>query len=200
MKQMKTFVFDADGVVCVGAPFSRALEREYKIPAWRLAEFFAGPFPDCIVGRRDLKEAVALHLSAWGWPGSVEDLLAFWFRSEYSVCPRIIDCVRTLRRRGHGCVLGTNQEKYRTAYLSREMGLDGEFDRIFASCELGAAKPEEAFFRGIEGHLAWRPSDFYLIDDNEKNVVGARSAGWEAIHYKGADDIAKIMEAAEVDS
>src|SRR5947199_55891 len=70
--QMKTFVFDADGVICVGESFSVALERKHEIPRERLASFFTEAFPGCVLGRRDLKEAIAPYAAEWGWRKSVE--------------------------------------------------------------------------------------------------------------------------------
>jgi putative hydrolase of the HAD superfamily len=193
---MKTFVFDADGVVCIGESFSLALEKQHRISREQLAPFFSGPFPECVLGRRDLKDEISAHATAWGWRESVDELLTFWFQQEHVVCPAMLACVRTLRRRGHLCVLGTNQERYRAAYLRREMGLAGEFDHIFPSCELGAAKPSMAFFTGIQGRLKFSPGNLCLIDDSEQNVAGARAAGWSAIWYRGTSDIPAIEKEA----
>lgn len=196
---MKTFVFDADGVVCVGSSFSMALEREHRISRERLAPFFAGPFTECILGLRDLKAELALHIGDWGWRGSVDELLAFWFRSEHVVCSQLLSCVRALRQMGHGCVLGTNQEKYRAEYLRREMRLAEEFDHVLPSCELRAAKPSGAFFHAVQERLRQAPNALCLIDDSERNVAGARAAGWRAIWYRGTADISAIKaEAGEV--
>ena len=189
---MKTFVFDADGVICVGESFSVVLERRHQIPRERLASFFAGPFAECVLGRRDLKEAIASYLVEWGWRESVEDLLAFWFQCEDVISLEALGCVRSLRKKGHRCVLGTNQEKYRTGYLRCQMGLVEEFDQIFASCELGVAKPSAAFFSAIQEHLKVPTSSLCLIDDSERNVAAARGAGWRGVWYRGLNDIAAI--------
>ncbi|MEJ1972059.1 MAG: HAD-IA family hydrolase [Lacunisphaera sp.] len=193
---MKTFVFDADGVICVGESFSAALEARHHIPHEHLMSFFNGPFPECIRGRLDLKEVITPYLVEWGWPRSVEDLLAFWFTCEHVLCSEALACVRALTRKGHVCVLGTNQEKYRAAYLRREMRLAEEFDRIFVSCDLGAAKPAVAFFAHIQEQLQCPPRSLCLVDDSEKNVAGARAAGWHAIWYRGVASLSAIEQVA----
>jgi putative hydrolase of the HAD superfamily len=193
---MKIFVFDADGVICVGESFSVALERKHKIPREVSASFFTGAFPECVLGRRDLKEAIASYAIEWGWRNSVEDLLAFWFHWEHVISLEAVECVRSLRKKGHVCVLGTNQEKYRTSYLRNEMRLAGEFDQIFASCELGVAKPSAAFFSSIQKHLEVPTSSLCLIDDSEGNVVAAKKCGWGGVWYRGLKDIAVIQEEA----
>lgn len=189
-----TFVFDADGVVCVGRSFSAALAHEHQIPRERLASFFAGPFPECLLGRRDLKAVLASSAGEWGWRGSVEELLAFWFRSEHVISTEVLACVRSLRNQGHRCVLGTNQEQYRTSYLRREMQLAAEFDQIFASCELGAAKPSAEFFSRIQDHLNVPADALCLIDDSARNVAAAKIAGWRGIWYRGVSDLAALEQ------
>jgi putative hydrolase of the HAD superfamily len=189
---MKAFVFDADGVVCVGTRFSVALERGYGISRERLAAFFSGPFADCLVGRRDLKKALVSVLPTWGWHASVDAFLRFWFEQEHVICREALACVRELRKRGHLCVLGTNQEKHRAAYLRREMGLEVEFDHVLPSCEIGAAKPSEEFFAAVELSVGKPPRELCLIDDSERNVIGAKTCGWRAIWYRGKADLKKI--------
>jgi putative hydrolase of the HAD superfamily len=193
---MKTFVFDADGVICVGRSFSVSLEHEHQIPRERLAAFFTGPFSECVLGQRDLKEVVASCAVEWGWRGSVEDLLAFWFQSEHVISMAALECVRSLRRKGHACVLGTNQEKYRTSYLRHEMQLALEFDQVFASCELGVAKPSGEFFSRIQERLQVAADGLCLVDDSEKNVAAAKCSGWRGVWYRGLNDIAAIEQEA----
>jgi putative hydrolase of the HAD superfamily len=187
---VKTFIFDADGVLCVGDRFDTALEKQYRIPRARLA-----PFSECVLGRRDLKEALLPHVAEWGWQGSVEELLAFWFQGEHVVCAEALACVRALRKKGHVCALGTNQEKHRAAYMRREMRLTEEFDHVFFSCEIGAAKPDIAFFSYVEEHLRYPASEICLIDDAERNVMAARTVGWNAIWYRDVTDLSVLEKA-----
>jgi putative hydrolase of the HAD superfamily len=193
---MKTFVFDADGVICVGESFGVFLEREHQIPRDRLISFFTEPFPECVLGRRDLKEVIAPYAVEWGWRGSVEDLLTFWFQREHVISMEVLACVRSLRKKGHVCVLGTNQEKYRTSYLRREMQLAAEFDHIFASCELGVAKPSMEFFFSIQEHLKVPAEGLCLVDDSERNVAAAKIAGWRGVLFRGPSDITAIEKEA----
>jgi putative hydrolase of the HAD superfamily len=193
---MKTFVFDADGVICIGGSFSVFLEREHQIPRERLMPFFTGPFRECVLGRRDLKEVITPYAIEWGWRSSVEELLALWFQCEHVICMEALECVRSLRKKGHVCVLGTNQEKYRTDYLRRVMRLAAEFDQVFASCELGAAKPSTDFFLGIQDHLNVPSYGLCLVDDSERNVAAARIIGWRGVWYRGPRDVAVIEKEA----
>ena len=40
------------------------------------------------------------------------------------------------------------------------------FDQKFYSCRLGAAKPDEAYFRSLLAHLEFPPEAALFLDDN----------------------------------
>jgi len=125
--------------------------------------------------------------------------MSYWpsgFQQENQITQEVVDCARTLRGRGHRCVLGTNQEKYRAAYLWDHMKLSERFDGIFPSCDLGAAKPLPEYFAAIQKRLGKPASCFLLIDDTEKNVIAAQAVGWDAIHFKGIEDVDAVLNAA----
>lgn len=191
---MKAFVFDLDGVICVGPRFTHSLERAYGIAHARWVPFFGGPFLDCLVGRRDLKAELAEAAPQLGWTGGVDALLKFWFEMEQVVCAEALACVAALRTRGHPCYLGTNQERYRSDYLATEMGLAAKFDGIHSSSRIGHAKPSLDYFRAVQEHVG--SSDLVLIDDSIDNVRAAETCGWSALHYHDTRDLPRILAAA----
>ena len=193
LEKMKNFVFDADGVICIGAKFGVALEKEYGIPAARLKAFFADSFFDCVTGRSDLKQRLTPVLPSFGWPSTVDAFLQFWFERENVLCPDALACVQTLRQRGHRCYLGTNQEAYRVAYMRNAMGLERAFDTVFPSCEVGAAKPAPQYFEEVRRRIDCPRESLFLIDDSLRNVAAAKSCGWRALHYRGTADLTKIL-------
>jgi putative hydrolase of the HAD superfamily len=191
---MRAFVFDLDGVICVGPRFTQVLEREHGIAHTGWAPFFAGPFLECLVGRRDLKVELAAVAPQLGWASGVDELLKFWFESEKVVCAEAMACVDALRARGHRCYLGTNQERYRSDYLATEMGLAARFDGIYASSRIGHAKPSLDYFRAVQEHIG--SSDIVLIDDSLPNVRAAEVGGWRALQYRDQRDIPRVLAAA----
>ena len=193
---MKNFVFDADGVICIGEKFGVALEKEYGLPATRLSAFFADSFPDCVAGRSDLKQQLSNVLPSIGWPSTVDVFLQFWFDRENVLCPDALACVQTLRQQGHRCFLGTNQEAYRAAYLRNTMGLERAFDAIFPSCEVGLAKPAPLYFEEVRRRLDCPRDSLMLIDDSIRNVAAAKSCGWRSLHYRGPADLRKVLAVA----
>jgi len=91
-----------------------------------------------------------------------------------------LDLVRALRRGGYGVHLGTNQESYRAAHMREVLGYDGLFDVSCYSCELGAAKPDPAFFTEAVRRIGAEPAAILFIDDSGGNVAAAREAGLSA--------------------
>ena len=76
------------------------------------------------------------------------------------------------------------------------MRLAEEFGHVFVSCELGAAKPDIAFFGRVEEQLQSPASAICLIDDSERNVMAAKAVGWSAIWYRGVADLSAVEKAA----
>jgi FMN phosphatase YigB (HAD superfamily) len=67
--------------------------------------------------------------------------------------------------------------------------LAGSFERVLASCHLGARKPEPAFFAALLATLDLPASTVLFVDDREENVVAARTAGLAAHRFLGAGEL-----------
>jgi putative hydrolase of the HAD superfamily len=173
-------MFDADGVlqavpggwIAVAEPYfgERALEflqRSYEAELPTLA------------GQGDHLAIVAATLADFGVTLPVADIYrAIWLCMEPAVAS--LDLVRDLRRAGYGVHLGTNQEPYRAAHMREALGYDSLFDVSCYSCELGAAKPDPAFFLEAARRIGAEPATILFIDDTTPNVAGARAAGLAA--------------------
>ncbi|MFD0689956.1 HAD-IA family hydrolase [Actinomadura fibrosa] len=91
----------------------------------------------------------------------------------FEVDLRLLGAVRRLRARGH-----------RTALLSNSWGndypgelLEGAFDQVLISGELGMRKPQPEIFRYAAGRLGVAPGESVFVDDLAANVAGAARAG-----------------------
>ncbi len=182
---VKIIVFDADGMVITGERFSSRFSRTHNIPMKKLDEFFDNEFKDCIIGKKDLKKAIAPYLQKWNYSGTTEELLYFWHAESYRTDPEIIAAIKTARTKGIYCVLATNQEKYRLAYMKNEMGLSRVFDDIIASCEVGEKKPKPTFLDALMERLpvGTNKKEVLYFDDREDNIVIAKDYGLSARLY-----------------
>ena len=63
------------------------------------------------------------------------------------------------------------------------LGYDDLLDVSCYSCELGAVKPESAFFDRALHLIGARPEEVLFVDDSLPNVEGARANGLAAEHW-----------------
>ncbi len=96
-------------------------------------------------------------------------------------------------------LVGKVAEGYRTAVLSNTNALhwEGQVDaeviqtlchETFLSYQLGLLKPDEEVYVQVADDLEVDPQRIVFLDDNQINVDGARSAGWNAYVVVGPDE------------
>ncbi|MBZ8133351.1 2-haloalkanoic acid dehalogenase [Afifella sp. IM 167] len=67
---------------------------------------------------------------------------------------------------------------------------------ITVSAELGLIKPDPEIFHRHAEAFGLDPAATFFIDDSEANVDGARRAGWQAVHFTGAEKLrADLLQA-----
>lgn len=173
-------MFDADGVlqelpggwIAAAEPYFgertlEFLERAYEAQLPMLA------------GQGDHMATLAVLVTDFGVTAPVADIFrSIWLAMEPAAASFAL--VRALRLGGYGVHLGTNQERYRAAHMREVLGYDGLFDVSCYSCELGAAKPELAFFTEAARRIGAAPAAILFIDDTARNVAAAREAGLAA--------------------
>jgi putative hydrolase of the HAD superfamily len=150
----KCILFDADGVIIHTEMFSVQYQKEFDVPMDVLLPFFKGVFKDCLIGKVDLKQVIQPYLSQWNWVGDVDGFLQYWFKAEHNVDERMVSLITELRKNAVYCYLATNQEKYRTEYMRKEMGFGDIFDGIFSSADIGCKKPDREFYEFIFREVA----------------------------------------------
>ncbi|HBB36845.1 MAG: hypothetical protein UX02_C0003G0045 [Candidatus Moranbacteria bacterium GW2011_GWC1_45_18] len=196
--EVKAIIFDADGVVINSSGyFSVQYEKEFGVSNDVMAPFFKGIFQEAVAGRADLKELLVPEIKKWKWKGTIDELLEWWFKAEHYVDERIAKEIRRLQKKGIKCCLGTKQEKYRAAYIRKDMGFEKIFDDLYISCEIGHKKPEKEFFEFIQNDLAKkysiRKNEIMLWDNKEENIAASKKLGWQSYLYEGFDGFQKTI-------
>lgn len=189
-----TLLFDVDGVLLVGEPWSKDLPTTYGITTAMLAPFFKDAFPACLTGKADLKEELAPYLPRWNWPLAVDDFIDYWFR-HYTLDQMLLKHIQQLRQNGTRCYLATQQERYRTDYLLHTLGFAQQFDGAFSSVDLGFLKTDAAFFEAVLRFFdPCRPTEILFWDDSAANVAMARSVGLQAEIYNNFANFLAAMK------
>lgn len=174
-------LWDADGVL-----------QSTPAHSWDLAVQIVAQFPDALIGapinEHDIR-AAARHL---GLGESIEEILAVWLT--FDVLSPALDVVSRVRATGTACYLATNQDTYRAACMRDKTRYSEVLDGSYYSCDIGVAKPTTAFFEHIVADLGLAPGQLLFLDDQPKNVIGARSAGLNAERWAHTDGATRLRE------
>ena len=180
-------MFDADGVLQeLPGGWIAAAEPYFGVRALEFLQRSYDAQMPTLSGQGDHLANLTVVLAEFGITAALEDVYRdIWLRTEPA--PASLAVVRALREHGYGVHLGTNQERYRAAHMREALGYDALFDVSCYSCELGAAKPDPAFFAEAVRRIGAEPAVILFIDDTTQNVAAARDAGLTAEQWTLTD-------------
>lgn len=190
---IKVIIFDADGMLVRGERFSSRFSRDFNVPMEKIRLFFDNEFKDCILGKKDLIEEIKPYLTLWGYNGTVEEILDYWFARDRVIDKDVLEAVEHFRKDGKICILATNQEKHAATFLRKEMGLEKIFDFIVASSDIGYKKPQVEFFEEIFKKLPGiKKEEILFFDDRPENIEGVKNFSMQTRLYKNIKDLKNI--------
>jgi putative hydrolase of the HAD superfamily len=105
--------------------------------------------------------------------------------------------VRDVRAAGRPVALATNATDRLGADLIA-LGLAGEFDAVVNSAEVGVRKPAREFFVAACVALGVPLDRCLVVDDDDRDVRGARAAGLPAYRWTGAGDVPYLRAALDL--
>lgn len=194
-KPFKALLLDVDGVLLQQPKlFSEMYAQKYNVDLKKLLPFYSSPeFLASSVGKYDLKQAILDHQDKWQWPDSVDLLLDEWFEAERFPNRPLLRLVKTLRQQGLKVVIVTQQEKYRSNYLKKNV-FRGCYDKFFVSCDFGIHKDTVEFWKEVVERLAPLATTELIYFDDKKSLVDlANSVGIDAHVYESADQVERLI-------
>jgi putative hydrolase of the HAD superfamily len=162
-----------------GSVLAAAFERELLQPALLgqlTHEQWAENVAAALVDRHGIdKQAARRAVDGWlAYHGAVDaDVLAF---------------VEQVRAAGVPVGLATNATSRLDADLAA-LGLSDAVDAVVNSSVVGVHKPTKEFFREVCAALNRPPDRCLFVDDDDRNVRGARAAGLSAYRWNGPADL-----------
>ncbi|MBN1168476.1 HAD-IA family hydrolase [Candidatus Woesebacteria bacterium] len=196
MNNIKAVILDADGVVIKDHEyFSVRYKRDFgkSLKDEVITNFFKNEYKKTAVGKADLKELLEKRLDEWGWKGTVDELLKYWFEGERDVNKKVLEIAKNLREKGVKIGLASDNERYRAEYLFDEVGLEYYFDYMFFSCFLGFTKSDPKFFEYVINKLKFKPQQIIYFDDDQENVDVAKGVGIDARLYESVSQLSELL-------
>lgn len=116
------------------------------------------------------------------------EMVPYAYDDSVAVMERLIDA-------GHDVTMLTNfaadtfsEARERFPFLKKPRG-------VTVSGEVGLIKPDRAIYDHHAATFGLEPSATIFIDDSQKNVDGAKAAGWQAVLFTGADRLERDLQA-----
>ncbi len=193
---IKAILFDLDGLVLKKQKklFSQRFSEEWNISYEEVSKFFLNEFRECSFGKADLKEKISPYLIKWGYVGTVDDFLKFWFEGESNIDEEVLKIIDDLRLSNIKCYVATRQEKYRKEYLLEKVGLKDHFDGIFCTCDIGYDKWQTEYWIFVFKELSLEPKEIMFFCDSQKNIDSANNLGVEAYFYQGISSLKEKLK------
>lgn len=194
----RCLMLDVDGVLVHsrnGGSWADDIRRDLGIDPEQLSSsFFIPHWPDVIIGRTSLEDALAAALPSLSSVLTIEDFIGYWFERDSMIDEAVLQDVRALKTKGIAVFLATNQEHRRARYLMANVGLKDEVDGIIYSAAIGAKKPSPAFFETAERQSGFGAEEIVFVDDTKANVEAARERGWTAQHWTEGQRLSALLK------
>jgi HAD superfamily hydrolase (TIGR01509 family) len=194
MKTPRFFYFDL-GMVLVEFDFQRMLKQMGDVSGISPEQVWAALYNDGLQrsyesGKVSSDEFYQLYCARIGARPDRDALRRaateiFWFNAP------MLPIVAQLRQAGYRLGILSNTCELHWQYCFEKYRIIAEgFDVYAVSYRVGATKPDAAIFRAAAELANCRPEEIFFVDDIPGHVGGAKTAGFDAIVYQSAAQIA----------
>lgn len=193
MSNIRHIVFDIGKVLIhydPELPYRRLIEDETRrkwfldtvcTGAWNIEQDRGRRWADAeaLLIERHPEEAELIRAFRANW----HEMVPHAYEDSVAILERLIDD-------GHDVTMLTNfaadtfaEARTRFPFLNRPRG-------VTVSGEVRLLKPDRAIYELHAESFGLEPAATLFIDDSPKNVDGAKAAGWQAVHFTGAERLA----------
>jgi 2-haloacid dehalogenase len=125
----------------------------------------------------------------WAWTQRSEEMIA-------GPIPGAVEVLRDLKEAGVPCYALTNMEVWTYPQRLERFPFMRWFDGSVVSGFEGVAKPDAEIFELLLRRFDLTPSTTLLIDDSPRNVRAALSMGMQAVEFRSASELRRLLEEA----
>ena len=144
---------------------------------------------------RSWAEAEKFLIAAYpSYEENIRNFRRFWLEMVPYAYDDSVLIMERLIHDGHDVTMLTNfaadtfqEARGRFPFLNRPRG-------VTVSGEIGIIKPDRAIFVRHAASFGLEPSATLFIDDNQKNVDGAKAAGWQSVLFTNAKTLEQELE------
>ncbi len=199
MKHLDTVIFDLGGVLIDWNPrylYRKIFSSEDEI-TWFLENVCTNEWNEQQDAGRSFEEAT--HELLVRFPQHKAAIRAWNDRFEETVSGPInetVDILKAIRdQRLHRLFALTNWSAETFPWARRTFDFLHWFDGIVVSGEEKLVKPNTGIYKVLLDRYDVSPAGAVFIDDNLKNVEGARATGIDGIHFRGARKLREELQA-----
>ena len=201
--EIKAVVFDFGGVMTTSTMPQRVIElAKEKGVDWEVfRRGFEAHRLDYDAGRITLAEMYGLIWGDAGLSVDAETTAAFMAADDRSWCyrnERTLAWMKALKARGFGIGILTNMAPRfaREHFESVFADFIAVADAMVISGDEGIVKPQREIYDLLRGRIGLPAESLLFVDDVERNVAGARAAGWRALRFVTNDQVEADFERA----
>jgi 2-haloacid dehalogenase len=115
------------------------------------------------------------------------EMVSHAYADSVAVMERLIDAGRDVTMLTNFAADTFLEARKRFPFLNRPRG-------VTVSGEVGMIKPEAGIYEHHARTFGLQPSATIFIDDSQKNVDGAKAAGWQAVLFRNAETLEADLE------
>jgi glucose-1-phosphatase len=122
------------------------------------------------------------------------DALAWAASDIFTVNSPVLPLAAHLREAGYPMGVLSNTCELHWKYCVDHFRIVAEdFHPHVLSCRVHAMKPDAAIFQTAADLAGFRPEEIFFVDDLAENVAGARAAGFDAVQFTSAAQLANDL-------
>lgn len=116
-----------------------------------------------------------------------------WEETQRGPLPDTVEILQALAGRGYALYGLTNWSAEKYALTSRKYPLFDLFDDVVVSGEVKLVKPDPRIYALLLEKIGRPAAECLFIDDSAANVEAARQLGFQAIHFKSAEQLSREL-------